>query len=421
MFQQKQKVKININKANEQYLSCFYGKEEVLRFWMSEFPDMSKYIVERKFFPSEFTGSNFEIIVVSNEDFSIELSPEKHVMTISQYIEMLLTESLIMPRKLRIDFSTLCQLDCASCYMRLSNNGTMGQGYLTFNNFKNLIDDNPEIKEIETSNSGELFLNPDFIKILKYAFERKVHLTAYNGVNMNMVTKEQLEALVKYEFRGLVVSIDGGSEEVYKRYRRNGSFKTVLNNIKSLIAYKKQYNSMYPIIRWQYIIMEETEEDIPKAKKMAKELGIPIEFKLTWDKKYAPINIELLKKETGLKIFSRADITEGVYFGFLKCIQMYLSPQLNWDGRLLGCCNLYKEDYGVNAFEIGLKEALKSPRFIAAKRHMLLRKEIVDVDFPCKHCNTNRKMLLSGAKLNIIDTMYSKGERVEAIEYIPYN
>lgn len=167
--------------------------------------------------------------------------------------------------------------------------------------------------------------------------------------------------------------------------------------------------------------MEETEEDIPKAKKMAKELGIPIEFKLTWDKNYAPINIELLKKETGLKIFSRADITEGVYFGFLKCIQMYLSPQLNWDGRLLGCCNLYKEDYGVNAFEIGLKEALKSPRFIAAKRHMLLRKEIVDVDFPCKHCNTNRKMLLSGAKLNIIDTMYSKGERVEAIEYIPYN
>ena len=68
---------------------------------------------------------------------------------------------------------------------------------------------------------------------------------------MNTVTKEQLEALVKYEFRGLVVSIDGGSEEVYKRYRRNGSFKTVLDNIKSLIAYKKQYNSMYPIIRWQ--------------------------------------------------------------------------------------------------------------------------------------------------------------------------
>ncbi len=411
-----------MEQSNHEYICSYYGNEQVLRFWLSEFTELAAYIPETQFLPNEFKETKYDLIVLSSRDLQINTANSKKVLTISQYIELLLANSLIMPHKLRIDFSTLCQLNCRDCYMRLSNSGTMGKGYLSFENFKKLIDDNPYIREIETSNSGELFLNPDLVKIIKYAFEHNVILTAYNGVNFNSVTDEQLDALVRYRFGGLVLSIDGGSEEVYAKYRQNGSFSNVVDNIKKLIAIKERYNSSYPILRWQYIIMEDNEEDIPNAKRWAEKLGIRIEFKLTWNKSYQPKNVAFLQKETGLSSFTREDQSKPQpYFGYLKCIQLYLSPQINWDGRLLGCCNLYKEDYEINVFDVGLREALSSFRYIAAKKYMLFRENSENATFPCLLCNTNKKMLLANTNLSVINTMYGKDEAPDPIMYIPYS
>lgn len=222
------------------------------------------------------------------------------------------------------------------------------------------------------SNSGEIFLNPDLIRIMKYAFEKKVALTAINGVNFNNVSPEQLEALVKHEFRYLMISIDGATDYSYKKYRINGCFEKVIQNIRALQKIKIKYKSIYPKIVWQFIIMPQSENDVKLAKETAKELDIPIWFKLTWDEKYVPSNTEQLKKETGLSVFNRLDYLfkmHKVYIGLETCSQMFLSPQINWDGRLLGCCELFKEDYGINVFDVGLSTALKQPYLLRRKNY----------------------------------------------------
>lgn len=228
-----------------------------------------------------------------------------------------------LPRKVRIDASTLCQLACKSCYMRKCNYGTMGRGYLKFSDFEKFIQNNPFVKIIELSNSGEIFLNPDLFQIIKYAFENNIELHASNGVNLNQVSDEMLEALVRYNFRFITISIDGASQETYSLYRVNGDFDTVIDNIKKLNVFKQKYNSPFPVLQWQYILMEHNENDVVKAKAMAEELKIRIFFKLTWDTEYVPTNVEMLKKETGLTFLTREEVfrNEGRVYLHTICVK----------------------------------------------------------------------------------------------------
>ena len=41
------------------------------------------------------------------------------------------------------------------------------------------------------------------------------------------------------------------------------------------------------------------------------------------------------------------------------CWRLWISPHINWDGRLVGCCFNFFGDYG-NVFKDGLQKCLKS-------------------------------------------------------------
>lgn len=119
------------------------------------------------------------------------------------------------PTKLRVEACTLCQLRCAGCSFQRNRHADLGGGWLKFDDFSQLVDENPYIREIELSNWGEIFLNPHLVQIMRYAHEKGVKLTARNGVNFNTASEEQLRALVESEFRALSLSIDGASQQVY--------------------------------------------------------------------------------------------------------------------------------------------------------------------------------------------------------------
>ena len=302
----------------------------------------------------------------------------------------------LLPKKVRIDASTLCQLNCKSCYMRKNNFGTLGKGYLKFADFKNFIQNNKFVRNIELSNSGEIFLNPDLLHILKYAFDNNIELEATNGVNFNHVSDEILDALVKYKFKFITFSIDGASQDIYSMYRINGNFDTVVENIKRLNTYKQKYHSQFPMLSWQYILMEHNEGDVIKAKMIAEELQVRIFFKLTWDEGYIPQNIEMLKRETGLKHLTGEELFNDEGRDHIQiCNQLWDSPQINWDGRLLGCCLVYTDDFGVNVFEIGLENAIKSKNYKYAKK--MLQGEVgvpsKMKNLPCANCMKYKTMV----------------------------
>ena len=261
----------------------------------------------------------------------------------------------------RIDASSICQLRCTGCGFQKSNGRELGYGFLTLEHFADFIDKNPQIERVELSNYGEIFLNPQLVKIMAYAHKKGVALEAAMGVNFNTVSEEQLQALVDYEFRFLSFSIDGASQDSYSKYRIGGDFDRVISNIKRLQELKKERDSVYPKLQWQFVPNEYNEDEVLQAKAMAEELGIPIVFKLNFIPSYRPKDPEKLKRETGLAEVTREEYLEKHGLPYLNddCLQVFSDPQFNWDGLLLGCCRNEYVFFKSNLFRDGLETCLQ--------------------------------------------------------------
>jgi MoaA/NifB/PqqE/SkfB family radical SAM enzyme len=190
----------------------------------------------------------------------------------------------VNPTAAFIESTSHCQLRCPSCPTALQKTDkVLGRGYLTPETLARILDAGPRIKHIELSNWGEAFLNPRLPEILRIGQARGIRVTLANGVNLNHARDEALEAVVRYGVKHMTCSIDGASPETYKEYRRGGDFDKVIGNVRKINEYKKKYRSKTPRLSWQFVIFGHNQHEVEKARIMAKELGMNIEFKLSWD------------------------------------------------------------------------------------------------------------------------------------------
>ncbi len=278
----------------------------------------------------------------------------------------------------------------------------MGSGFLKFLDFRDLIEANPGLKEIELSNFGEIFLNPDLLKMLEYAFQRQVRLTAENGVNLNHVRDAVLEGLVKYQFHSLTVSLDGVSPESYAAYRVRGNYDWVVERIQKLNAYKQQYGSEFPRLYWQFIVFGHNEHELGKACELAAQWNMTFYPKLGWDNEFSPIrNMDAVRKQLDGGVATRAEYRAkygSEYLGNI-CHQLWDLPQVNWDGKMLGCCRNYWGEFGGNVFQDGLEAVVNGAKLNEA-RAMLQGQQADRRDVPCSSCEVYKTMVQTGRFLD---------------------
>ncbi len=288
---------------------------------------------------------------------------------------------------------------CPTALGKIGN--ILGTGFLKCQTFKDIIDKNPFIREIELANWGEILLNPDLPRLLEYASQKNVILNADNGNNLNDASDEALEAVVKYGLRNMRCSIDGASPETYKIYRVRGDFNKVIANVKKINFYKEKYHSPYPKLLWQFIAFGHNEHEIPAARKMARELGMDFWVKLSWGDIYtaeafSPVrDKELVRREAG-GAATREEYREkngAIYLGG-QCRQLWDAPQINFDGKILGCCVNYWGDFGV-VKNGDLAAALNGNKMEYA-RGMLQGKRPEREGIPCTTCKIYKQMKAGG-------------------------
>lgn len=259
---------------------------------------------------------------------------------------------------------------------------------MKLSDFRKLLDENPWIREIELSNYGEIFLNPELSAIMREAFDRDVRLYADNGVNLNRVNECLLEDLVRFKFQSMACSIDGASCETYRVYRVGGNFETVIENIKTINRLKEKHRSKYPYLLWQFVVFGHNEHEIPTARKLARELGMDFRLKLSWDMNFSPVrDRQFVMKQFGLRAATRKEFKQvyGVDYCQPYCNELWDLPQVNWNGELLGCSRNFWGDFGGNAFESGLVNVLNDEK-IEYARDMLVGKRAARADIPCTTC-----------------------------------
>jgi MoaA/NifB/PqqE/SkfB family radical SAM enzyme len=244
------------------------------------------------------------------------------------------------------------------------------------------------LRRVELSNYGEIFLNPELLGIMEYAFRRRVILTANNGANLNFIRPEVLEGLVTYRFRRLRCSIDGATPETYRRYRVRGDLDRVLGHIRAINRLKAEHESRHPSLVWQFVVFGHNEHEIPLARQLARDLDMEFRPKLSWDDRLSPLRDPYrVREEVGMGAATRDEFREkhGVDYMQPICRQLWLEPQVNWDGAVLGCCRNFWGHFGGNAFRDGLGEAVNSERMRYA-RDMLQGRAPARDDILCTTC-----------------------------------
>ena len=257
-----------------------------------------------------------------------------------------------------------------------------------------MIDGNPSITAVELSNYGEALLNPELIAIVQYAQRKSVAVNLQNGVNLNHCRDELLEAFVKYQVQNIKCSIDGASQETYRVYRVRGDFDRVIGNIKRINHFKRIHHSEVPHLLWQFVVFGHNEHEIPFARAMAAELGMTFRAKISWDAKFSPIrDKELVRAQTGEQAVTRQEYEEihGRKYLHGVCLQLWDDPQINWDGKNLGCCRNFWGDFGGNVFTDGLAACFDHEKMRYA-RSMLCGQKPPRSDIPCSTCEMYHAM-----------------------------
>ena len=295
----------------------------------------------------------------------------------------------VSPREARLDVSSLCQLECVRCPVRQRDGRPfIGRGVMAQGEFLRFIEHNPQIRVIELGNSGEVFLNPDLPGLLRAAAEKGVTIRIAEGANLNDAADEALEALVKYRVTTLRVAMDGVTQETYAKYRVGGVLNKVLANVQRINDYKKRYGSDRPRLVLQFVPFSHNEHELGKAVVLARMLGMEVDFKLNT----FPGTFPLREPAALARLLGYAD--KASYLGqtgkvYMRevCLQFWRAPQVNWDGRLLGCSANASVSFAEYALGDAFPREINNERMRYARR-MLMGQAPPRDDMPCAMCET---------------------------------
>jgi MoaA/NifB/PqqE/SkfB family radical SAM enzyme len=299
------------------------------------------------------------------------------------------TELLIInPTKARLDISTVCQLKCALCPIEVNNGRDfLGRGIMARYEFTNFIEQNRQIKIVELASAGEALLNPDLPEILKIAYERNVTTSLGGGVNMNDASDEALEALVRCQTARIRISVDGVTEETYRKYRVGGSLHKVLTNIKKINEWKKKYQSETPELVLQFIVFGHNEHELEKVFVLGRMLNMKVFIKMNrWPEQLAVKDRQRIRNLCGYADRGEFLDVTGMQYCRDLCLGLWTAPKINWDGRLLGCgCNSHMV-FAEYALGRNFLQEINNERMQYARK-MLMGNAPPRNDIPCSNCS----------------------------------
>ena len=117
---------------------------------------------------------------------------------------------------------------------------------------------------------GEPLLNGELYRMIEYC--HKYDISTQVSTNGMLLNEALARKLISAGLDRLIFSIDTYDSNIYTKYRVNGDYQKVINNIKMTIKLKRELKSDVTIVA-QYMIMNGN-EDIKMMKKHGMKLGV---------------------------------------------------------------------------------------------------------------------------------------------------
>ena len=273
-----------------------------------------------------------------------------------------------------IEPTNFCNLHCLGCPTGLRLDLRKPTA-INWELYKEIIDEIGDyLFDLYMYNWGEPLLHSQTPEFIKYAKSKGIRVLLSTNLNANL-TDEYIECLIKSGLDEMIVSLDGVTEDTYKKYRRGGNFAVVRKNMLRIHAAKKRFDMKTPIINWQFLVFRHNEHEIETAKEKYKEWGadcltiygafIPSK---SYGEYFAPSTIpeyntyhpdHFYNTETRKQLASNR-----------TCSWLYGAFVLNPDGSVSPCCLTHSEsdEFGNYLFSKSFFNVWNNSKFRMARR-----------------------------------------------------
>jgi hypothetical protein len=259
----------------------------------------------------------------------------------SYYLSRLFSKSIQwgLPVSVSFEPTTSCNLRCPECPSGLRS-FTRPTGMLEESFFKKTIDEiHGTLMYLIFYFQGEPYLNPEFLKMVQYASEKKIYTAT--STNAHYLTDEAARKTVESGLDRLIISIDGTTQDVYEQYRVGGNLQKVIEGTKNIVKWKKELKSKKPFVIFQYLVVKPNEHQIGEVKKLARELGVDqVRLKTAQIYDYDKDPNGLIPDNARYSRYKK--MPDGRFHPKNKlsnhCWKLWHANVITWDGLVVPCC-----------------------------------------------------------------------------------
>jgi MoaA/NifB/PqqE/SkfB family radical SAM enzyme len=287
---------------------------------------------------------------------------------------------LSYPYFLTIDPTNICNLKCPLC-PTWQDSSARPKGIMDIGRFIKVMDEiGPYLFTVNLCNWGEPLLNPHLSSMIRYA--KACNTVVGFSTNLNCLPDETARQILDSGIDIIVVSLDGASQGTYSKYRRGGSFTSVLANMERLLSYRRDAER-FPLILWQFLVNRYNESEIDEACTMARKMGVrflPSPMRPSMGKELLFPLYERVKEIRDWLAdnphYNRYnyEIRPDTRTRQTTCKWLWNSTVINWDGSVSPCCGVFEKKWDFQSCyddasdRPSFRQVWNGPRYMAARR-----------------------------------------------------
>jgi len=301
----------------------------------------------------------------------------------------------MQPHYLEIEVSTFCNLKCKMCehtHWKEKNKN------MTFEEFKHIVDQFPQLKWIGLTGIGESYCNPEFPKMMDYIKKKGIYIENFD--NFIYMNEENAQHLVDIKMDKLYVSLDASTKETYEKLREGSSWDKVIEGIKRLDKLKREANSPWPEFWFHMIVSSENIHEMVPYLDMIDSLGVDckrVQFTqiLHTYPEIEGMEIGITDEQKDAVMKRAAEL--GLRVGFnvntvnkkdMKTCSAWSMPFIFVDGTVIACCSQNEQNDRPFQVRTALGNVLKEDINVIWERfeEMKAQNQRGEVPANCERC-----------------------------------
>lgn len=294
------------------------------------------------------------------------------------------------PISLSIEPTTACNLGCPECPSGLKM-FSRPTGNLDPKLFEKIINQvYHKLIYLTFYFQGEPFINKQFLKMVKYASDKKIFTST--STNAHFIDETVAEEIILSGLDQLIISMDGTTQEVYVQYRVHGELDKVLQGTENIISAKKRLNSNTPKVIFQFLVVSHNEHQIDELHQLANKLGVDevaLKTAQIYDYKNGSPLLPTNQKYSRYKLNSQGEyeIKSKLHN---HCWRLWHSAVITWDGDIVPCCFDKDATYKMGTLENNtFQDIWHNETYKGFRNSIIQSRKNIDI---CQNCTEGTKV-----------------------------